>query len=195
MKIALPKEENEVVIQLETMHYIPPKYTSTPDVFDIASELYNIQIAMLAATNNTKKVSTNDYSVDSVDSDVAKPNIELILKPIRVKRTKRKHIKHSSLKSDNNPLTIARERRLKKGEPLKVHFDEIVVVRPVKQCDNVCPTFSDALNGQRTDNKNGCNAHAQPDEPGGSCIKTETTPKKASSVFIVVIGIILLCCI
>eukprot|EP00483_Globobulimina_turgida_P008724 UN08742 len=40
----------------------------------------------------------------------------------------KKDVQISSLKSDENPITIIREAKLKEGETLKVHFDENVAV-------------------------------------------------------------------
>eukprot|EP01084_Bolivina_argentea_P289329 496791_1 len=56
--------------------------------------------------------------------------------------SKSKHI-HSSLKSEQNPLTIARERKLKEGQPLMVNFDERVVVHTVPYWDPCGETFYD----------------------------------------------------
>eukprot|EP00483_Globobulimina_turgida_P003273 UN03278 len=44
-------------------------------------------------------------------------------------------IKHSCLRSDTNPFTIARKAKLKQGHPLMVQFDEKIVVHTVPHWD------------------------------------------------------------
>eukprot|EP00483_Globobulimina_turgida_P003827 UN03835 len=53
-------------------------------------------------------------------------------------------VKHSSLKSANNPFTNSRETKLKRGEPLKVTFDKIVHVHTVPYWDPCGETFADS---------------------------------------------------
>eukprot|EP01084_Bolivina_argentea_P114032 203117_1 len=53
------------------------------------------------------------------------------------------HIKHSSMKSMTNPLTLAREKKIKDGTPLMVNFDERVVVHTVPYWDPCGETFYD----------------------------------------------------
>eukprot|EP00483_Globobulimina_turgida_P012626 UN12649 len=57
--------------------------------------------------------------------------------------SKPKHLKNSSMTSDENPLTIAREKKLKEGESLMVNFDERVVVHTVPYWDPCGETFYD----------------------------------------------------
>mmetsp|Transcript_31060 Transcript_31060/g.49883 ORF Transcript_31060/g.49883 Transcript_31060/m.49883 type:complete len:150 (+) Transcript_31060:191-640(+) len=52
--------------------------------------------------------------------------------------------KYSSLKSDSNPLTIARQKAASEGRPLIVNFDERVVVHTVPYWDPCGETFNDA---------------------------------------------------
>eukprot|EP01084_Bolivina_argentea_P064968 118433_1 len=134
MIIALPHKGDEI-----EMH--TPFNTPIPNAFDIASDLYNIQTAMLAVKDVTAKISTKECSVDDKQHQ---KNVQ-ILKTTNIKRTKHKNKrkgkkniikhKHSCLKSDNNPLTISRHTKLKQGKTLRVHFDEIVVVRPAAHRD------------------------------------------------------------
>ena len=49
--------------------------------------------------------------------------------------------KHSSLRSDTNPLTMARQKKIKEGTPLIVKFDERVVVHTVPYWDPCGDTF------------------------------------------------------
>lgn len=51
--------------------------------------------------------------------------------------------KHSSLRSDTNPLTMARHKKIKEGMPLIVKFDERVVVHTVPYWDPCGETFYD----------------------------------------------------
>merc|ERR1719384_263682 len=59
------------------------------------------------------------------------------------KKQKNDITKHSSLKSANNPLTIARHEKIKEGQPLIVKFDERVVVHTVPYWDPCGETFYD----------------------------------------------------
>merc|ERR1712130_143305 len=51
--------------------------------------------------------------------------------------------KHSSLRSGTNPLTMARNKKIKEGMPLIVKFDERVVVHTVPYWDPCGETFYD----------------------------------------------------
>eukprot|EP01083_Nonionella_stella_P109346 318738_1 len=53
--------------------------------------------------------------------------------------------KHSSLKSDSNPLTIARKTKIKNGKPLTVHWDDKVIVHEVAYWDRCGKTFPEVI--------------------------------------------------
>eukprot|EP01084_Bolivina_argentea_P003098 5789_1 len=61
-----------------------------------------------------------------------KPKLQLKSKPKPKPKPKSIIIKHSSLTSDSNPLTIARKKKIEKGEPLKVHWDYKIIVHQVR---------------------------------------------------------------
>ena len=56
----------------------------------------------------------------------------------------------SSLKSDNNPRTINRNKKIKEGKPISVHFDERVIVHTVPLWDPCGTVYPD--NGNDNDN-------------------------------------------
>eukprot|EP00483_Globobulimina_turgida_P000679 UN00679 len=93
------------------------------------------------ATNNVEiggGISTNNHSNGQYE-----------------KLPKRK--KNSSMKSDNNPLTIAREKKLKEGTALMVNFDERVVVHTVPYWDPCGETFYDTDDDDGPRGPNCCN--------------------------------------
>eukprot|EP00483_Globobulimina_turgida_P004780 UN04789 len=83
--------------------------------------------------------------------------------------------KPSSLKSDTNPFTIARERKAKNGSPLKVTFDERAVVHIVSRYGQRGHrerlTFYDADKSDKSDNSDKSCNHNKPKSTGSAVAK------------------------
>eukprot|EP01083_Nonionella_stella_P206194 750162_1 len=53
--------------------------------------------------------------------------------------------KHSPLKSDSNPVTVAPKTKIKNGKPLTVHWDDKVIVHEVAYWDRCGKTFPEVV--------------------------------------------------
>eukprot|EP01083_Nonionella_stella_P283209 963819_1 len=114
------------------------------------SESFHIKLSDNLKNGQQKMIElnkTNDLQEGNVLTPKPKPESESKLeskpKPKAKPKPKPKSIlkKHSSLKSHSNPLTISRKTKIKKGEPLKVHFDDKVIIHKVSYWDPSGDTF------------------------------------------------------
>eukprot|EP01084_Bolivina_argentea_P054753 100408_1 len=85
------------------------------------------------------KTGINKTSINSQEGNTLTSKATLTPKP----KPKSIMKKHSSLKSDSNPLTISRKIKIEKCEPLKVHFNEKVIVHEVAKWNPCGHTFPD----------------------------------------------------
>mmetsp|Transcript_53193 Transcript_53193/g.88188 ORF Transcript_53193/g.88188 Transcript_53193/m.88188 type:complete len:143 (-) Transcript_53193:75-503(-) len=87
--------------------------------------------------------ATDTVDVAAVDNGTSDDSAALQQRALDdIEKTKR--IQYSSMKSDENPLTLARQKATQEGRPLCVAFDERVVVHTVPYWDPCGETYYDS---------------------------------------------------